>query len=149
MLTSHILCTTIIVSYCLLWSTTFPLKNIHNYLRKLGFKVGENNVVSFYFSDSVLPIRMAPKIVQKHVDLPVFSEQMKGWTQWQLWYHTIPYCFLTDYDRILYTRDLSTVSRMSIHFYLIRNILLHSNRMSLYTHQILLLPRYLMLTDVS
>jgi len=47
-------------------------KNIHNNLKKL-----ENNVVSFYCSDSVLPIRMAPKLTQKHVDLPVFSERMK------------------------------------------------------------------------
>ena len=51
----------------------YVLKNIHNNLKKLGFKVGENNVVSFYCSDSVLPIRMAPKLTQKHVDLPVFS----------------------------------------------------------------------------
>jgi len=50
------------------------LKNIHNNLKKLGFKVGENNVVSFYNSDSVLPIRIAPKLTQKHLDLPEFSQ---------------------------------------------------------------------------
>jgi len=54
------------------------LKNIHNSLKKLGLKVRENNVVSFYCSDSVLPIRMAPKLTQKHVDLPVFSGRVKG-----------------------------------------------------------------------
>jgi len=37
------------------------LKKIHNSLKKLGLKVRESNVVSFYCSDSVLPIRMAPK----------------------------------------------------------------------------------------
>ena len=57
--------------------------NKHHNLKKFGFKVGENNVlwqriVSFYYSDSVLPIRMAPKLTQKHVDLPVFSRRVKG-----------------------------------------------------------------------
>jgi len=54
---------------------------IHNNLKTLGFKVGENNVVSFYCSDPVLPIRMAPKLTQKHVDMAVFSGRMKGWRQ--------------------------------------------------------------------
>jgi len=48
------------------------LRNILNNLKMLGFKVGENNVVSFYCSDSVLPIRMAPKLTQNHVYLAVF-----------------------------------------------------------------------------
>ena len=54
------------------------LKKIHNNLKRSGFKVGENNAlwqpfVLFYFSNSLLPIRMAPRLSQKHVDLPVFS----------------------------------------------------------------------------
>ena len=57
------------------------LKNIHNKLKRLGLKVGENNVVSFYWSDSVLSIRMAPKLTQKYVDFPVFSGRVKRWTQ--------------------------------------------------------------------
>jgi len=80
------------------------LKNKLNNLKKSSFKVGENNVlwqliVSFYCSNSVLPIRMAPKLTQKHVDLPVFSGRVKGWTQGQPWCHTIPYCLLTDHGR--------------------------------------------------
>ena len=55
-------------------------KNIHDNLKKLGFKVGENNVVSFYCSDSGSPIRLALKLTQKHVDLPVFSGRVKGTT---------------------------------------------------------------------
>jgi len=59
------------------------LQNIRNNLKKSGFKDGENNVlwqhiVLFYYSDSMLPIRMAPKLTQKHVDLPVFSGEVKG-----------------------------------------------------------------------
>ena len=55
------------------------LKNIRNNLKKLGFKVGENNVlwqyiVSFYCSDSVLHVRMASKSTQKPVDFSVFSK---------------------------------------------------------------------------
>ena len=43
------------------------LMNIHKTLKRSGFKVGENNVlwqqiVLFYCSDSVLPIRMALKL---------------------------------------------------------------------------------------
>jgi len=57
------------------------LKNIYNNLKRLGFKYGENIVVSFYCSDSELPTRIAPKLTQKAVDLPVFSGRMKGWTQ--------------------------------------------------------------------
>jgi len=67
----------------------------------------ENNVVSFYCSDSVLAVRMAPKLIQKHVDLPVFSGRVKGWTQGQPLCHTIPYCLLTDQGRVLLTSDLS------------------------------------------
>ena len=53
------------------------LKNICNSLKKSGFKVWENtirqqDIVSFYRSDSVLPIRMAPKLIRKRVDLPVY-----------------------------------------------------------------------------
>ena len=53
------------------------LKNVINNLNKSGLKVGENNVlwqhfVSFNCSDSLLLIIMAPKLTQKHVDLPVF-----------------------------------------------------------------------------
>ena len=52
-------------------------KNIHNNLKTLGFKVGENNVVSFYYTDSVLPLTMAPKSTHKLVDFPVFSGRVK------------------------------------------------------------------------
>ena len=58
-------------------------------------------------SNAVLPIRMAPKLTQKHVDLPVFSGRVKGWIRGLLWCHTIPYCLLTNHGRILYTNDLS------------------------------------------
>ena len=56
-------------------------KNIYNNLKKSDFKVGENNVlwqqiVSFYCSDSMLHIRMAPKLTPNHVDLPVFCTQV-------------------------------------------------------------------------
>jgi len=82
-------------------------KIIHNNLKQLGFKDGENNVVLFYCSDSVLPIKMAPTLTEKHVNLPMFSGRVKGCTQVESWRHTIPYCLLTDHGRILYTSDLS------------------------------------------
>jgi len=82
----------------ILYDPPHVVKNIHTL---------ENNVVLFYCSDSVLPIRIAPKLTQQHVDLPVFSGRVKGWTQAQPWCHTIPYCLLTDHGHILYTSDLS------------------------------------------
>ena len=92
----------------------------------------------------MLPVRMAIKLTQKHVDLPVFSRCVKGWTQWQPWCHTIPYCLLIDHGNILYTNVIcQTVGRASTHVYLIWNVLLQFNTMSLYIHQFLLLPSYL------
>ena len=59
----------------------------------------------------MLPIRMAPKLVQKHVDLPVFTGRVKGWTQGQPRCYTITYCFLTDHGHILYTSDSSNCQK--------------------------------------
>ena len=54
------------------------LKNIRNNLKKTGFNVAGEPVVwkhieTFYEIDSSLPIRMAPKLTNKHINLPPFS----------------------------------------------------------------------------
>ena len=58
------------------------LKNICNNLKKYGFEIIEEDVVhealwehivEFFTFDSSLSIRMAPKLTQRHTDLPPFS----------------------------------------------------------------------------
>ena len=54
------------------------VKSMRNHFRKTGFAMGETNirwqyVEEFYELDSSLPIRMAPKLTRKHIDLPPFS----------------------------------------------------------------------------
>jgi len=93
------------MSLMICYDPSHLLKNLHNKLKKL-----EKNVASCYCSDSVLLIRMAPKLTQKHVDLPVFSRRVEGWTQGQHWCHTIPYSLLTDHGDILNRSDLSNSS---------------------------------------
>jgi len=69
------------------------LMNIHKTLKRSGFKVGENNVlwqqiVLFYSSDSVLPIRMALKLTQKTCGfVSVFREGERGDTEVTLVLH--------------------------------------------------------------
>ena len=53
------------------------LKNIRNNLKKSGFVVDDNDISweyieKFYNIDSQLPIRMAPKLTDKHINLPPF-----------------------------------------------------------------------------
>lgn len=55
------------------------LKNIRNNLKSSGYAFGEDKVawqyiVDFYNRDSKLPIRMAPKVSKKHIDLSMFSK---------------------------------------------------------------------------
>ena len=54
------------------------LKNIRNNIKRSGFRVNEELVSwkyieQFYGIDSSLPIRMAPKLTAKHVNLPPFA----------------------------------------------------------------------------
>ena len=54
------------------------IKNIRNNLKKHGFQVADKDVrwkhiADFYAADSKLPIKMAPKLTQKHIELPPFS----------------------------------------------------------------------------
>ena len=54
------------------------LKNIRNNMKRNGFRVNEElvswkYVEQFYGIDSSLPIRMAPKLTAKHVNLPPFA----------------------------------------------------------------------------
>ena len=53
------------------------VKNVRNNLKKHGFNVDGNMVqwkyiADFYHADSRLPIRMAPKLTSKHIELPPF-----------------------------------------------------------------------------
>ena len=54
------------------------VKNVRNNLKKHGFNVDGNlvqwkHIEDFYLADSKLPIRMAPKLTHKHIELPPFS----------------------------------------------------------------------------
>ena len=54
------------------------LKNIinnlkRNYFSVVGHRIEWKHIVSFYALDSSLPIRMAPRLTQKHVTLSAFS----------------------------------------------------------------------------
>jgi hypothetical protein len=54
------------------------IKNIRNNLKKHGFLVGDHEVLwkyvsDFFYSDCKLPIRMAPKLTAKHIELPPFA----------------------------------------------------------------------------
>ena len=54
------------------------LKNIRNNLKNNGFIVDNeivswNHIQEFYNQDTKLPVRMAPKLTKKHIDLPPFS----------------------------------------------------------------------------
>lgn len=54
------------------------LKNVRNNLKKHGFEVGENDIlwehiVDFYTLDSSKPVRLAPKLTKKHIELPPFA----------------------------------------------------------------------------
>ena len=54
------------------------VKNVRNNLKKHGFNVDGNMVQwkyisDFYHADSRLPIRMAPKLTSKHIELPPFA----------------------------------------------------------------------------
>ena len=54
------------------------LKSIRNNLKKHGFSVNGVHVLwkyieQFYQADSKLPIRMAPKLTSRHIDLPPFA----------------------------------------------------------------------------
>ena len=54
------------------------LKNVRNNFKKSGYVVGSKKVLwqhieDFYIGDSQLPIRMAPKLTRKHIDLPMFA----------------------------------------------------------------------------
>ena len=55
------------------------LKSVRNNLKKHGFSVGDkliqwDHIAKFYESDSKLPIRMAPKLTKKHIEIPAFSQ---------------------------------------------------------------------------
>ena len=55
------------------------LKNIRNNLKKSGFTCGDvsiswDYIVSFYQHDSQQLIRMAPRVTEKHINLPMFSK---------------------------------------------------------------------------
>ena len=54
------------------------LKNVRNNLKKADLKVGDNmvswqHIVDFYNIDKVQMIQLAPKLTDKHVQLPPFS----------------------------------------------------------------------------
>lgn len=54
------------------------LKNICNNLKKSGFMVGDNRVdwshiLTYFEIDSSLPIRMAPRLTERDIELPAFS----------------------------------------------------------------------------
>ena len=54
------------------------VKNVRNNLKKHGFNVDGNmvqwkHIQDFYRADSRLPIRMAPKLTYKHIELPPFA----------------------------------------------------------------------------
>ena len=55
------------------------LKNVRNNLKSSDFLIGEDHIKwtyieDFYNRDSKLPIRMAPKLTQKHIVLPPFTK---------------------------------------------------------------------------
>ena len=54
------------------------LKNVRNNLKKADLKVGDNvvswqHIVDFYNIDKVQMIQLAPKLTDKHIQLPPFS----------------------------------------------------------------------------
>jgi len=87
--------------------------------------------------------------VNKQVDLTVFLERVKGWTQGQSWCQIIQYCLLIDHGRSYY--DLSNCKQdIDIFLFNFKCISpVQHNEMSLYSHQFLHLPRYLMPSGLS
>ena len=64
---------------CVLCDPPHLMKNVRNNLRKHGFNVDGNlvqwkHIEDFYHADSKLPIRMAPKLMHKHIELPPFAQ---------------------------------------------------------------------------
>ena len=64
----------------LMYDPPHLLKNIRNNLKKHGFTVGSDDkdvswdcIQHFYQLDSEMPIRFAPKLTKKHIDLPPFA----------------------------------------------------------------------------
>ena len=54
------------------------LKNVQNYLKKADMKVGDKivswqHIVDFYNIDKGQTIQLAPKLKDKHLELPPFS----------------------------------------------------------------------------
>ena len=61
------------------------LKNIRNNLKRNGFivdgtKIYWKHIESFYAIDASLPIRMAPRLTQRHITLTAFSSVMVSLT---------------------------------------------------------------------
>ena len=64
--------------YHIMYDPPHLFKNIRNNLKKSSFQIDENKILwkhvsDFYAVDSSMPIRMAPKLTKKHIDLPPFS----------------------------------------------------------------------------
>ena len=60
------------------WPQTHLLKNVRNNLKKADLQVGDNmvswqRIVDFHNFDKIQMIQMAPKLKDKHIELPPFA----------------------------------------------------------------------------